>query len=88
VRAESQANTRDLFCVAFKGTKLANKDGFFGTSDPFLVVSRMNEDNSLTVVYKSTKIDNSLNPIWALAKIPMTSLCNGDIHRPLKIEVG
>ncbi|KAJ1441132.1 Copine-domain-containing protein [Ochromonadaceae sp. CCMP2298] len=87
IRAESQANTRDLFCVAFKGTKLANKDGFFGTSDPFLVISRMNEDGTQTVVHKSTKIDNSLNPIWALTKIPMTSLCNGDIYRPLKIEI-
>jgi hypothetical protein len=40
LRAESQTNTRDLFCAAFRGVKLANKDGFFGTSDPFIVVSR------------------------------------------------
>ncbi|KAJ1429331.1 copine-8-like protein [Ochromonadaceae sp. CCMP2298] len=87
IRAESQTNTRDLFCVAFSGVKLANKDGFFGTSDPFLVVSRMNEDGAQTVVWKSGKIDNSLSPIYAQVKIPMTSLCNGDIYRPLKIEI-
>mmetsp|Transcript_21058 Transcript_21058/g.35667 ORF Transcript_21058/g.35667 Transcript_21058/m.35667 type:complete len:496 (+) Transcript_21058:87-1574(+) len=86
VRAESQSNTRDLFCVAFKGIKLANKDGFFGTSDPFLVISRLNEDNSYTTVYKSAKIDNSLNPIWSYAKIPVSTLCGGDLYRPLKIE--
>jgi hypothetical protein len=40
LRVESQTNTRDLFCAAFRGVKLANKDGFFGTSDPFIVVSR------------------------------------------------
>ncbi len=40
IRAEAQANTKELFCVTFKGTKLANKDGFFGASDPFLVISR------------------------------------------------
>lgn len=40
IRAEAQTNTRDLFVVTFRGYKLANKDGFFGTSDPFLVISR------------------------------------------------
>jgi len=40
IRAEAQTNTRDLFVATFRGYKLANKDGFFGTSDPFLVISR------------------------------------------------
>eukprot|EP01039_Chlorochromonas_danica_P004769 gene4769-5229_t len=87
VRAESQTGTRDLLCVSFSGNKLANKDGFFGKSDPFLVVSRMNEDGSYTVVWKSIKIDNSLNPRWGEAKISMSRLCNQDLDRPLKIEI-
>lgn len=40
VRGEAVSNTRDLFVVTFSGNKLANKDGFFGTSDPFMEVSR------------------------------------------------
>lgn len=40
IRAEAQTNTRDLFVVSFRGYKLANKDGFFGTSDPFLSIAR------------------------------------------------
>ena len=40
LRAESHTNTRDLFCAAFRGIRLSNKDGFFGTSDPFIVASR------------------------------------------------
>jgi hypothetical protein len=40
IRAESKVNSRDLLNVTFKGAKLSNKDGFFGTSDPFLVISR------------------------------------------------
>ena len=40
VQAESQSNTRDQLCVTFQGEKLANKDGFFGKSDPFIVASR------------------------------------------------
>eukprot|EP01032_Pedospumella_encystans_P019324 gene19324-21973_t len=39
IRAEAQTNTRDLFVVSFRGYKLANKDGFFGTSDPFLSIA-------------------------------------------------
>lgn len=37
---EPHVNTRDHFCVSFKCMKLINKEGFFGTSDPFLVISR------------------------------------------------
>jgi hypothetical protein len=40
IHAEARTNTRDSFCACFRGYKLANKDGFFGTSDPFLVISR------------------------------------------------
>ncbi len=46
IRAEAQANTRDLLVVTFYGTKLANKDGFFGRSDPFFEISRCNEDGT------------------------------------------
>lgn len=87
VRGESQANTRDLLIVTFSGKKLANKDGFFGKSDPYLNISRINEDNTWTLVWKSSVIDNSLNPVWKPVKIPMGALCNGDLDRPLKIEV-
>lgn len=87
LHAESQVNTRDVFVATFKGRKLINKDGFFGKSDPFLVISRLNEDATHTIVWKSNKIDNNLSPVFPPAKIPMVKLCNGDIHRPLKIEI-
>lgn len=47
----------------------------------------MNEDGKYTVVWKSNKVDNSLSPVFPAAKITMSSLCNGDVHRPLKIEI-
>jgi hypothetical protein len=40
VRGEILTNCRDLLVVTFSGNKLANKDGMFGTSDPFLEISR------------------------------------------------
>lgn len=47
----------------------------------------MNEDGQYTVVWKSSKVDNNLSPVWPAARIPMVTLCNGDVHRPLKIEI-
>lgn len=47
----------------------------------------MNEDGNYTVVWKSSKVDNSLSPVWPAAKIAMSALCNGDLHRPLKLEI-
>lgn len=87
VRAESQVGTRDLLCVTFSGNKLANKDGFFGTSDPFIIMSRLNEDGTYTTVWYGNKIDNTLNPRWGEAKIPMSRLCNNDYDRPIQIEI-
>jgi hypothetical protein len=87
IRAEPIANTRDLFMVQFSASKLVNKEGFFSKSDPFLEISRMNEDGSYTLVWRSDYKDSTLNPAWAVAKIPMVGLCNGDIDRPLKIEI-
>jgi len=87
VRGEAQANSRDVFCVTFSARKLANKEGFFSTSDPFLVISRINEDGGWTQVWHNDRINNNLNPCWAPARIPMTTLCNGDPERPLKIEI-
>lgn len=87
VKGETITNTNDLLCVTFAGTKLTNKDGWFGKSDPFLVIQRVNEDGTWSSVWQSVRIDNSLNPKWAAVKISMSVLCNGDIDRPLKIQV-
>lgn len=87
VRAEVASNTRDIFIADFAAKKLANKEGFFSKSDPFMDVSRMNEDGQMTHVYRSAHIQNTLDPHWGVQRIPMYSLCNGDLDRPLKIEV-
>jgi hypothetical protein len=58
-----------------------------GLSCPLPTLCRMNEDGKHTVVWKSDKIDNSLSPVWPMVKIPMHSLCNGDVNRPLKLEI-
>eukprot|EP01034_Spumella_vulgaris_P025881 gene25881-32387_t len=87
VRGEALTHTRDRLCVTFSANNLVNKGGFFGTSDPFLSISRINEDNTRTVVFQNKHIDNTLNPRWAEVRIPTATLCNGDFDRPLRIEV-
>jgi hypothetical protein len=87
IHGESLSTTRDNFVVSFAAQKLVNKEGFFSKSDPFLLISRQNEDGRWTVVWKNQHIDNNLNPIWPETKIPMALLCNADIDRPVKIEI-
>lgn len=87
VRAEAVTTCNDVFECSIAGYKLANKDGFFGRSDPFLEFSRVTEDGSFVPVYKSEVVMNDLSPSWPKSVIPVQQLCNGDLDRPLKIEV-
>lgn len=87
IHGESLSSTRDNFVVSFSAQKLVNKEGFFSKSDPFLLISRQNEDGRWSVVWKNQHIDNNLNPIWPETKIPMALLCNADIDRTIKIEI-
>ncbi|KAF6029550.1 CPNE8 [Bugula neritina] len=41
---------------------------------------------SFTAVHKSEVIKNTLNPSWREMRIPVSSLCNGDVNRTLKVE--
>jgi Ca2+-dependent lipid-binding protein len=58
----------------------------FGSSDPFLRFSRVNEDSSSVPVYKTAVVMRNLNPSWRPVTVSMQQLCNGDPHRPLLIE--
>lgn len=87
VRAEVATNSRDIFVADFSAKKLANKEGFFSKSDPFMDISRMNEDGQWTSVFRSNHLDNTLDPHWGVQRVPMYALCNADIDRPLKIDI-
>lgn len=85
VRAEEVSACNDSVTLQIEGKKLDKKD-FFGKSDPFLVFSRKNEDNSVTVVHRTEVIKNNLNPKWKTFTIRARVLCNGDYDRPILIE--
>lgn len=65
---------------------MTNVDGLLGKSDPFINIRRIREDGTYQLVWKSEAIKNSLSPIFPAARIPLQTLCNGDIDRPLIIE--
>ena len=87
VRAEVLSGCKDVLKFSVNGKKLSNKDGFFGRSDPFLVIKRCNEDGTFQKVWENKPIMNNLNPSWPMAEVPVAKICNGDLHRPLLIEI-
>jgi hypothetical protein len=71
--------------IQFEAKNLARKD-FLGSSDPYLTLSKENIDGSLTQVYKSEVIQNTLDPIWPQFSLRVEDLCDSDYHKLLKIE--
>jgi hypothetical protein len=86
IRAETVANTRDIFNITLSAKDLANKDGIMGKSDPFINIRRIREDGTFQLVWKNEPVMNNLSPVFPHARIPIMTLCNGDIDRPLIIE--
>jgi hypothetical protein len=54
------------------GVKLKNKDGFFGKSDPFVVIRNA---KGIAVGF-SEVIDNNLNPFWRPIELDVDA-CGG-----------
>jgi len=86
IHAEELNNNKEIVHLDIKGIKLDKKD-FFGSSDPFLIFYRHSiEDNHYVSVHKTEVIKNNLNPHWKPFTLQLVTLCNGDKHRPIKIE--
>jgi len=84
--SEEMFDTKEILTVQFKGQRLDRKD-LFSNSDPFLVISRCSlEQDTFLPVYKTETIKNNNNPTWDQFQIPVTTLCNGDRDRTIRIE--
>ncbi|CAH0475361.1 unnamed protein product [Peronospora belbahrii] len=93
IDAEEVSACADIVNVRFAATKLDNKDGWFGASDPFLNIYRLRDENadpaaftSWVLVWRSEVIMNNCNPKWRLATLSVQTLCNGNMSRLLKLE--
>eukprot|EP01113_Clastostelium_recurvatum_P034795 TRINITY_DN4766_c0_g1_i2.p1 TRINITY_DN4766_c0_g1~~TRINITY_DN4766_c0_g1_i2.p1 ORF type:complete len:583 (-),score=120.76 TRINITY_DN4766_c0_g1_i2:60-1691(-) len=71
--------------VTFTGSNLDKKD-FFGKSDPYFLLSRLQHDSTFSPIYKSEVIKRTLDPHWRPFSMDLQTICNGDYTRPIKFE--
>ncbi|KAJ3343931.1 Copine-5 [Gonapodya sp. JEL0774] len=95
--AESEA-AKTSYVVRVRAEKLDKKD-MFGSSDPYLVVSKLRPGGGgsgggskglagdWVVVHKTETVMNNLNPGFREFKLPASSLTGGDVDRPILWEV-
>ncbi|XP_056868167.1 copine-3 isoform X2 [Takifugu flavidus] len=62
--------------------KLDNKD-FFGKSDPYLEFFKQTP-TGWQLAHRTEVVKNNLNPTWRPFRIPLQSLCGGDMDKPVK----
>jgi len=63
--ADSFRECNDLVYMEWTGKELANTDGWFDKSDPFLRFLRLRPDGTTYVLAEETeKIMDCLNPVW------------------------
>ncbi|XP_044032873.1 copine-3-like isoform X1 [Siniperca chuatsi] len=81
--AEERTDNRVVeFEVAAR--KLDKKD-FFGKSDPFLEFYKQTE-TGWQLAHRTEVVKNNLNPIWRPFRIPLQSLCGGDVEKSIKVD--
>ena len=87
VRVEKMASgtQAEELVMHLRCSDLENQE-MFSKSDPFLKISRAQQDGLSTPVYETEHVNNNLNPRWNPIKMSMQQLCNGDRDRPLVIE--
>jgi len=86
ITAEELVDSKEVLTLNLSGTNLDRKD-WFGSSDPFVTISKSGEFGDFRVVHRTPVIKNNLNPTWKPFSVPLSSLCNGDKDRVLKFEV-
>lgn len=86
IRGEELSETNDSVIFRLSGSDLDKKD-FFGKSDPFYVLFRQLNDNSLVQVFQSETIMKDLNPRFQQQQLHLQKLCNNNYDNPIVIKV-
>jgi len=88
VTSEELISNKEHLNLKISASKLDAKDWWgFGSSDPFLTISKSGEYGHWTVVHRTEVLKRNLNPTWKPFNLSITSLCNADHHRTLKFCV-
>eukprot|EP00300_Choanocystis_sp_HF-7_P023988 c25381_g1_i1.p1 GENE.c25381_g1_i1~~c25381_g1_i1.p1 ORF type:complete len:553 (+),score=122.76 c25381_g1_i1:34-1692(+) len=85
-RADEVLECKQALEIQFAANKLDNKDGWFGKSDPFLVISRRRVDGSFIPVHQTEVVMDNCDPIWKTFSVSLTTLCNALVDEPIVIE--
>ncbi|XP_056220307.1 copine-3-like isoform X1 [Seriola aureovittata] len=64
--------------------KLDKKD-FFGKSDPFLEFYKHTE-TGWQLAHRTEVVKYNLNPTWKRFRVPLQSLCGGDVEKSIKVD--
>uniref|UniRef100_A0A6Q2XC93 Copine-3 n=1 Tax=Esox lucius TaxID=8010 RepID=A0A6Q2XC93_ESOLU len=64
---------------------LLHRQDFFGKSDPFLEFYKQNE-TGWQLAHRTEVVKRNLNPTWRPFRVPLQSLCDGDMDKPIKVE--
>lgn len=87
IKADQVHESRENLYMQWSGIKIANVDGFFGKSDPFLRFLRKNNSGGdFLMNHETEKVMDSPNPIWKPFSISSQKLCNGDDNLPISVE--
>lgn len=83
---EEVSSCKQIAEIQFRATDLPKQMPVL-RNDPFLVISRSNnEDGSYSVVAKTDPVRSTQNPLFKPITIRIQSLCNGDFERDIRIE--
>lgn len=87
IKADRVQESRENIYMQWVGVKLANVDGIFDKSDPFLrFLRKTNTGTDWLITHQTEHIMDNLNPVWKGFWISSQKLCNGDQDSPLTIE--
>jgi len=88
VTSEELISNKEFLNLLISAKTLDAKDWWgWGSSDPFLTISKAGEYGQWTVVHRTEVLKRNLNPDWQPFTLSITSLCNADHQRTLKFSV-
>ncbi|XP_031627955.1 copine-9-like [Contarinia nasturtii] len=82
---EEVMSCRQVAELHFEAKDLPKMSPIF-RNDPFLAISRSNEDGSYSVVARTDPCRSTQNPVWKPMEIRLATLCNGDFDRSIRID--
>ncbi|XP_071613377.1 copine-2 isoform X3 [Heliangelus exortis] len=82
--AAQELSDNRVITLSMAGRKLDKKD-LFGKSDPFLEFYKPGDDGKWMLVHRTEVIKYTLDPVWKPFTVPLVSLCDGDVEKPVKV---